>query len=281
MKRLLIITLFFSTLTLHSQTPFYPPAEFKNNVTFNKPINAKDTITLQDSSKLYTTNAEGLTYNENYASIKDALDALFYIPPDISSFSNTVGTVEHGTTVTDVTVNWSINKDVTSQTLTDAGNISPDSRTHDFTSLNITDNKTYTLTVGDGTNTDDRSTTISFRWKRYWGAYSSAVPPTDPSFTISDASIIALTGAGVGTGSELATGRTKSYDGINGEGDYLVFAFPSSWGTPVFIVYGLTNTAFTKVRDNTFTNASGGSTNYQVWVSNSEQNNTITDFDIE
>lgn len=126
------------------------------------------------------------------------------------------------------------------------------------------------------------TTTINWYNGRYWGSFLSAVPPTDITFSISDAQIIALTGAGVGSGFELSTTRAKTYNGINGGGNYLVFAFPSGWGTPVFMVNGLISTAFTMVRNSPFTNASGATTlNYQVWVSNTIQTSAITQFQIQ
>lgn len=135
------------------------------------------------------------------------------------------------------------------------------------------------------TNSTDKSSTstvtINWRWKRYWGAFASAVPPTDPTFSISDAQVLALTGAGVGTGNEFATSRAKNYDGINGNGDYLVFAFLSSYGTPIFKINGLPSTAFTEVRNDAFVNTSGGATTIQVWVSDTEYNSPVTNFVIE
>lgn len=141
-------------------------------------------------------------------------------------------------------------------------------------------NTTYTNTVTSTDKSGTASTTITWYWKRYWGAFVSAVPPTDITFSISDAQILALTGAGIGTGSELSTTRVKTYSGIDGGGNYLVFAFPVSWGTPAFVINGLPSTAFTEVRSNAFVNTSGGTTTYQVWVSNTVQNSPITLFQI-
>jgi hypothetical protein len=137
-------------------------------------------------------------------------------------------------------------------------------------------NTSYSLQVQsqDG-KSGAASAAVFWYWKRYWGVISSGVPPTDPTFTISDNQIISL------SGSELATDRLRAYNGINAGGNYLVFAFPSSWGTPTFVVNGLINTAFTKVRSNPFVNASGGSTSYQVWVSNTAQNGVIAQFQIQ
>ena len=137
-------------------------------------------------------------------------------------------------------------------------------------------NTSYTLQVQsqDGKN-GSASASVTWYWKRYWGTVASGIPPTNPSFAISNSQIIAL------SGSEFANDRLKSYNGINAAGNYLVFAFPSSWGTPTFIVNGLINTAFTKVRGDLFVNASGGSTLYQVWVSNTAQNGVIAQFQIQ
>lgn len=147
--------------------------------------------------------------------------------------------------------------------------------------LNRNINATYSISVlaSDG-KTGGASATVTWYWGRYWGSFVSAYPPTDIRFSISDAEVIALTGAGIGTGFELSTTRVKTYNGINASGNYLVFAFPSTWGTPTFVINGLISTAFTKVRDNAFTNASGGSTNYQVWVSNTTQASAIAQFQI-
>jgi hypothetical protein len=142
-------------------------------------------------------------------------------------------------------------------------------------------NTSYNITVSSSDKATSTVATITWYWGRYWGAFSSGVPPTDGSFTISNAQILALTGAGVGTGYELSTTMAKTYNGINGGGNYLVFAFPTSWGTPTFVVNGLTSSAFTLVRNNTFTNVSGGSTTYSVWVSNTTQSSAISQFQIQ
>lgn len=142
-------------------------------------------------------------------------------------------------------------------------------------------NTTYTITVTSTDKSGSESTTVTWYYKRYWGAFYSSVPPTDLSFTISDANILALTGAGIGIGNELSTTRVKNYNGINGGGNYLVFAFPSSWSTPTFVINGLISTAFTRVRNDAFVNAVGGTTTYQIWVSNTTQAVSISQFDIE
>jgi hypothetical protein len=140
---------------------------------------------------------------------------------------------------------------------------------------------TYAITAFNTSGySSTRTTTIQWFWKRYWGAFASSYPPTDVRFSISDAQVLALTGAGIGTGNELSTTLVKNYDGISAGGNYLVFAWPASWGQPIFVINGLISTAFTRVRSNSFTNASGGVTNYDVWVSDTELNAPIAQFQI-
>lgn len=110
---------------------------------------------------------------------------------------------------------------------------------------------------------------LIFSWKQYWGA-------SDTKYLSND-DILRLTGAGIGSGNEFARTFVRSYNGINGGGKYLVFAFPDDWGVPQFVINGIVNTAFTK-SVMTFTNATGGVTNYQVWVSNTPQFSPIANF---
>jgi hypothetical protein len=230
--------------------------------------------------------------------IKEVLNNLLYpsVPPTSTISSSLATTQEYMADGTDLSVDllWtatrpeaclpiiSILVDGVSQILDspfDEGHTQSGTLTGRSLPRNI--QTSYIIEVNSEDKSNSSSVTIVWRWKRYWGAFASAVPPTDGSFTITDADILALTGAGIGTGSEFATSRQKNYNGINGAGNYLVFAFPSSWGTPTFKINGLTSTAFTKVRDDIFVNASGGSNTYQVWVTNSEMNSPISEFEIE
>lgn len=234
----------------------------------------------------------------NGTTVSEVLNDLLYpsVPPTTTLSSSLATTQEYASAGADYTTNltWSstrpvaclaitsITIDGVSQTLDDPfdeghtqngvlnGRAVPRNVQKSFTNVTNSTDKSSTSTV-----------TIVWRWKRYWGAFASAIPPTDPAFAISDAQILALTGAGVGTGNEFATGRAKNYDGIDGGGDYLVFAFLSSYGTPIFKINGLPSTAFTEVRNDAFVNASGGSITIQVWVSDTEYNSPVTSFVIE
>jgi hypothetical protein len=68
----------------------------------------------------------------------------------------------------------------------------------------------------------------------------------------------------------LTTTKALTLTDFPAAGNYLFFAWPTIFGTPIFKVNGLTNTSFTKVKSNfVFTNEVGFSgVNYDVWVSN-------------
>jgi hypothetical protein len=179
-----------------------------------------------------------------------------------------------------LTLNWTATKNTNSITsiTVDSTSIVPTGNTQSgsqsaLATQNI--NTTFSMSVSDSVSTASSSTTVTWRSKRYWGSIVSSGAP-------SDAQILTLTGAGVGSGNELATNYVKTYNGINGAGDYLMFAWPTSFGTsPTFTVNGLPSTAFTKVRSNSsFINASGYTTNYDVWISNTQQYSPITLFSI-
>lgn len=200
------------------------------------------------------------TYVEDTSvnSVQAALDKLLYVAPQITSFTNSIGTVEIGQTIASVTLNWSLNKAMSTVTLTDVGAITPTSTvTKLLTGLNLTGNKSYTLTAGDGASTVSRSTTISFAHKRYWGV-SATTNPTS-------ADVLALS-------QEFASGKGQGRS-MDGQGKYLYFAYPASWGDASFKVNGLQSTAWTKSVI-AFTNASGNTTNFNVYRSNTIQNGT-------
>jgi hypothetical protein len=160
-----------------------------------------------------------------------------------------------------------------------------------FATLNTTTN--FSIVVNDGTSNTTATTTVNWQNRRYWGRLdlssignpnltthpglaSSVIPLVNDSFILS---LIAAGGAGVATGSELSTSISKTYNQINANGWYLVFAWPSSFTnsqTPQFNVNGLPNTAFTRIRNNSpFTNQFGYTTNYEVWISNTLQNSPL------
>jgi hypothetical protein len=151
----------------------------------------------------------------------------------------------------------------------------------------VSQSSSFVISVNDGVST--YYGTQSFYWmnKRYWGRIdlSSVGNPNlteDPSLIASaaslctDSAILALNGAGANGlmfGNELTVNKEKVYKDIDGQGDYLIFAWPSTVPAstnPVFRVNGNINTAFSNVRTSSpLVNVYGFSgTDYEVWISN-------------
>jgi len=157
--------------------------------------------------------------------------------------------------------------------------------THSWVGALSSETQTFTMVVNDS-NPSVINKTVNLTWKNkiYWGSidFSSA---GNPNLTTNPGDVVLITGlcndAGILglAGSELSSTKNKTYDNIDGAGDYIIFAWPSSVSgsqNPVFTVNGLQSTAFTRVRNNSsFTNVHGFTTNYEVWVSNTLQNSPI------
>ena len=144
---------------------------------------------------------------------------------------------------------------------------------------------TFTMSVTDNSLIPtSNSTTLTWMNKVYWGYIDlSTLTPSNPNLTtnpvyaanvtsfLNSSKILALNGAGFGTGNELSQTKNKTFTNINGAGKYLIFAWPSSVTnalSPVFTVNNLTSTAFT--------NSYGFTTKYEVWISNTLQNSPAT-----
>lgn len=140
-------------------------------------------------------------------------------------------------------------------------------------------NTSFTMTVSDipnGDSTVSSSTSVSWSSAIYWGRTTTFALP---SMVISGSKPAWADGASVGSGKILSGTRAGSYNGINGAGQYLVFAWPTAYGAPTFTINGLPNTAFTKIGTAvSHTNMFSYTINYDVWISNTAQNSPITSF---
>jgi hypothetical protein len=187
--------------------------------------------------------------------VADALNKILYAPPT-ESISNNVGNVEIGSTITSVTLTWSVNKTMVYIFITDViGNLAATTNgVIPLTGLALTSNKTYAITaVDDHPTTGSTSTTISFLSKRYWGTNSENSGLSSPE-------ILTL------TSSELASGYGKSFTISNGGGNYIYYCYPASFnGIPTFTVSGLSTTFI--LTTTSHTNASGYTSIYNVWRS--------------
>jgi hypothetical protein len=159
-------------------------------------------------------------------------------------------------------------------------------------SVNI--DTTFYMSVTD-INGKSSTASVNVSWYNavYWGYYSPpggtpSLPPMNillpankPSWA-NGASVTRSDINGVGqNGKALYNTKVGNYDGIYGSGSNLVFAWPSSFGYPIFKVDGVVNNAFTLVGNSiTFTNFYGYTHSYDVWMSDTAQNSPITYFEI-
>ena len=205
-------------------------------------------------------DAENITYTNTdfptYTDVDKALDAIFaklyYVDPSITSFTSTPSTLtyENGAVITGgVVFNWTYNKDMTTQTLTDCTLADETVRTATYAS-DISANKTFTLNCGDGEKTASKSISFQFMNKVYWG-----VSADQDSY--SDAWILGL------GGSKLATNAKGSYNFTAGTGQYCYFALPTSMSISVK-VNGFDTDLDTVVASKSFQNASGYTTTYKI-----------------
>ncbi len=195
-----------------------------------------------------------------FANVKDALDYLLYTAPPLSlSFSvPSSTTILLGTTITTITLNWTLPSTTTlvSQSFNQSiGSISPSLRALTINGLSLTSDISYTLTVNDGTSSVSASAGLVFRNLYYIGTPSS--PPTNST------QVRALS---AGT---YANGRQTSFIS-NPLGNYICFAYPSRFGEATINVNGLLNTAFT-LQTIAVTNAAAFTENYYVYTSNTVQ----------
>lgn len=181
-------------------------------------------------------------------------DEFEYVPIAITSFTNNKNTVEIGTKITDVILNWALNKDPQVMTI-DSETITPlTTRTKTYSGQNITTNKTYTLKVTDEKDaTATKTTSITFLNGVYWGAKAA------PSGAYDSAFILGLT-----KGLQGSKGKTFTVDAAAGQ--HIFYALPSRYGSCVFNVGGFDG-GFTKVSTIEFTNASGYKENYDIYKS--------------
>lgn len=190
-----------------------------------------------------------LVYGEEFEVINGALR--LYKAPILTLGADIVREV--GIILAQITINWTLNKTVMFREFTagpllgiNVGAGSSGSYTH--TDANLMSNTIYTLRVEDDRNIVSDSLEVKFTHRRFWGTNSKLI--------LEDIDIANLS-------SELAFNRTKVWN-QNGLGEYIYYAYPSSWGATIFRVNGLINTAW-ELTQQTYTNSYGVVTLYNVY----------------
>lgn len=222
-------------------------------------VGADGKITFKDGKTLGGT-ADVVTYeNTEYPDLTNvdlALDKIlakiYYVAPKINSFTMIPSATEYeiGTTVSDLEFTWTVNKEISSQSLTDC-TIAVDDRSATY-GADLTSTKTFTLTVSDGENSATSSKTIKFLNRAYWG---SASEPTD----YDSAFILAL------SESKLASGKNGTYAMTIGSGEYGYLALPTSFGTVASCWIGGFEVTLENCGSISHTNASGHTSSYTIY----------------
>lgn len=196
------------------------------------------------------------TTHTDWNTVKKALDGLIakveYVKPEITAFTMTPSATvyEVGQSVDSVSFAWTLNKEVTSQALTDC-TVDVDDREATYDTP-ISSAKTFTLTVGDGQNSASKSLSIAFRNKIYFGG---AAEPSD----YDSAFILGL------AKNQFATTKAGSFAMTVGDGEYGYLAFPKSFGSISQVNIGGFDVDVTACGDIAFTNASGGVNTYSIY----------------
>lgn len=195
-----------------------------------------------------------------------------------NTLTNSVNDVEIGSTVSNVTIGWTIaptNATYAVRTLVGASqtnSITNNSSTLARTGLALTSNTTWTLTVGDGLGvTNTATTSVNFLNYMIWGRSTNT--------TLDNTATQNLHTNGGGSSRAFATGRSRSFT-MDGGGQFIYIAYPAGFGAASFTVGGLPNTAFT-LTTNSYTNASGYVTNYLIYRTDTIQNGTGINFVVQ
>lgn len=151
-----------------------------------------------------------------------------YVVMSVNSFSSSVATNEIGTTVSSVTLNWSLSKPAKSIIITYGSNTvtidDVSKKSHTITGLSLTSSTTFTLTATDDEGkSDSKSTTVSFTNNVYYGV-GPYVEASGVDSTFVDSHLI----------KKLSSSRLSSIDVNPGANQHIYYIQPKSYGTCLF-----------------------------------------------
>lgn len=226
-------------------------------------------VALENLARQILLNLTTQTFelDQGAKTLPDALNELNrdlqYIPIEILAFSNNIGVAEKGSTLNELTLKWQLNKDP--ETILMNGQVRADLKTLRSLTLKdmaLTADKTFMLQVTDEKGkTAQKNTSVVFQNGVYYGV--SEIPEE-----VNNTFILSLSRS-------LQGSRTKTFSTTSTEGQYVWYAFPSRYGTPVFNVGGFDG-GFTKAASISFTNASGYTEEYAVYRSDNSNLGTKT-----
>ena len=219
-------------------------------------------VTFSESTTLGST-AEKVSYeNDVYftdvTNLKQAVDKIlakvYYEEPEITSFTMLPSTdvYEIGTVIPADTIefSWAVNKEIKSQALTDC-TVAVDDRSAVY-GAELSNTKTFVLTVSDGEKAATASKKISFLNKGYWG--SAAIPDEYNSEFVLGLS-----------DSKFVTGKAGTYSMSVVADEYGFFALPTSFGAVSSVWIGGFEVTVETAATISFTNASGKTSSYNIY----------------
>ena len=239
-------------------------------VAVENPVLAPKIITNEvEADNLYTNKeidgtfvkqeaGKGLSENDFTDEYKKMIDDLAYVKIAFTAGSVTHATNEIGSTITEFSVTWTLNKTPKSQKIKFGSEpeeiLTPDARSKNYSGKNVSSNMTIVITATDERDASvSRTLTINFQPKVYWGVAAGKEAYTDED-------LLGL------SGNALASGKARTFTVNAGADQYILYAIPSSFGVPTFKVNGFEG-GFVKANTFEHTNASGYSQNYDVWKS--------------
>lgn len=239
-------------------------------VAFGNPVIASKVITQEvEAENLYTNDeiddmfvkqedGKGLSENDFTDEYRKLIDDLAYTAIAFVSASATNATNEIGSTVTETVITWSFNKEPKTQTIKFGSEVAEvldkSIRSKTYSGKTITLNTSIVIMATDERDAQaSRTLNITFQPRAYWGVAQNKE-------IYDSADILAL------SGSALTSTRTRNINVNAGEGEHIIYAIPSNFGTPTFKINGFEG-GFVKVGTINFTNASGYSQNYDVYKS--------------
>lgn len=160
--------------------------------------------------------------------VRKALDHVLFFPLEVNLSGGSSFTKGREIDGNNITLNWNVNKEPIYQSLNqNIGILNNTTRTYNLSGFIFTQNTTFTLTVrstktnGD-IEEDNNSTSIRFLDLRFWG--------THPNSDITNSQLMTLN-------SELSTNRKQTRT-LDGNGEYIYFAYPTYMGKASFIIGG-------------------------------------------
>lgn len=160
--------------------------------------------------------------------------------------------VEQGAIIKDITFVWTLNKTAATITL-NGESVNTNLSSITKSDLALANYKSWVINVTDERDhTASKSTAVSFLNGVYYGVLTDGV-------TIDSTAILSLT-------RKLQSAKAMSFTVNAGDNKRIAYALPEGYGTPTFTVGGFEG-GFTKAATIDFTNASGYTESYDVWLS--------------